>query len=97
MNNHTQNDTQGAHLPQHHHPARRGHIPVKSGLSPSIPMGFSAGGRAAQVWELTKNQFALTVKNLTRFQGFDLRTAVIEKFGFWDIYLEKKNIKTAHF
>ena len=42
MRNHTKNDTQGAHLPQHHHPARRGHIPVKSGLTSSIPMDCSA-------------------------------------------------------
>ena len=26
MSNHNQNDTQGAHLPQHHHPARLSHI-----------------------------------------------------------------------
>lgn len=45
----------------------------------------------------SKSQFALTVKNLTRFLGFDLRIAVFWKFCFWYIYLEQKNIKTAHF
>ena len=78
-------------------PHRRGHIPVKSGLTASIPMGFSVGGPAAREWELTKYQFALTVKKLTRFLGFDLRIAVFGKFCFWYIYLEYKNIKTAQF
>ena len=38
MSNHTQNNTQCKHLPQHHHPAGLSHIPVKSGLTSSIPM-----------------------------------------------------------
>ena len=45
----------------------------------------------------SKSQFALTVKNLTRFLGFDLRIAVFVKFGFRDINLEQKNIKTLIF
>ena len=69
----------------------------KPNLTASIPMGNSAVGSAAREWELTKDQFALTVKNLTRFLGFDLRIDVFGQFGFLDIYLEQKNIKTAHF
>ena len=30
------------HRPPHHHPARRGHIHVKSGLTSSIPMDYRA-------------------------------------------------------
>ena len=45
----------------------------------------------------SKSQFALTVKKLTRFLGFDLRIAVFWKFSFCDIYLEQINIKTLIF
>ena len=98
MSNHTPEQHPGrTHRPLHHHSAGRWHIPVKSVLTYSIPMDFSVGGPAARAWALTKNQFALTVKKLTCFLGVDLRIAVFWKFGFWYIYLEQKNIKTAHF
>ena len=97
MSNHTQNDTQCEHRPQHHQPPSGGISPVKSRLLIDTGQLLSAVGRAAREWELTKNQFALTVKKLTRFLGFNLRIAVFRKFGFWDIYLEQKNIKTAYF
>lgn len=59
--------------------------------------GLQCGGCFFSLVVCSKSQLALTVKNITCFQGFDLRIAVFEKFRFWDIYLEQKNIKTAHF
>lgn len=44
--------------------------------------GLQCGGCSFLLEVCSKSQFALTVKNLTRFQGFDLRIAVIGKFGF---------------
>ena len=59
--------------------------------------GLQGGGCPFSFKVCSKSQFALTVKNLTCFQGFDLRIAVFGKFGFWYIYLEQKNIKTLIF
>ena len=44
--------------------------------------GLQRGGCPFLVEVCSKYQFALTVKNLTRFQGFDLRMAVFGNFGF---------------
>ena len=44
--------------------------------------GLQGGGCFFSPEVCSKSQLALTVKNLTRFQGFDIRIAVIGKFGF---------------
>ena len=44
--------------------------------------GQQCGGCPFSFEVCSKSQFALTVKKLTRFQGFDLRIAVFGKFGF---------------
>ena len=59
--------------------------------------GLQRGGCSFSFVVCSKTQFALTVRNIPCFLGFDLWIADFWKFGFWYINLEHKNIKPLIF